>query len=78
MKKAIARGSKAKQKAKKRQVEEKVCQLSTKLKGNHFKELATLGYSVIQRSARPNRGETKDLNKKQKGSRESKQSRVIL
>ena len=53
MKKAIARGSKAKQKAKKRQVEEKVCQLSTKLKGNHFKELATLGYSVVMEMKKP-------------------------
>ncbi|KAG5042391.1 hypothetical protein JHK87_006306 [Glycine soja] len=45
MKKAIARGSKAEQKAKKKQVEEEVCQLSAKLKGNHAKELVALGYS---------------------------------
>ena len=44
MKKAIARGSKAEQKAKKKQVEEEVCQLSAKLKGNHAKERAALGY----------------------------------
>jgi len=45
MKKAAARGSKAEQKAKKKQVEEEVSQLSTKLKEKHAQELATLGYS---------------------------------
>ncbi|KAG4396550.1 hypothetical protein JHK82_054253 [Glycine max] len=44
MKKAAARGSKAEQKAKKKQVEEEVCQLSAKLKENHAKELTALGY----------------------------------
>ncbi|KAJ7977505.1 OTU domain-containing protein 6B [Quillaja saponaria] len=40
LKKAAARGSKAEQKAKKKQVEEEVSQLSAKLKENHAKELA--------------------------------------
>ncbi|CAL0308479.1 unnamed protein product [Lupinus luteus] len=45
MKKAAARGSKAEQKAKKKQVEEEIAQLSGKLKEEHSKELAALGYS---------------------------------
>ncbi|KAG5044041.1 deubiquitinase OTUD6B-like [Glycine soja] len=45
MKKAAARGSKAEQKAKKKQVEEEVSQLSVKLKENQAKELAALGYN---------------------------------
>ncbi|KAJ1412656.1 Papain-like cysteine peptidase superfamily [Sesbania bispinosa] len=45
MKKAAARGSKAEQKTKKKQVEEEVSQLSSKLKETHAKELAALGYS---------------------------------
>ncbi|KAJ7972907.1 OTU domain-containing protein 6B [Quillaja saponaria] len=45
LKKAAARGSKAEQKAKKKQVEEEVSQLSAKLKEKHAKELASLGYS---------------------------------
>lgn len=45
MKKAAARGSKAEQKAKKKQVEEEVSQLSSKLKEKQTKELAALGYS---------------------------------
>ncbi|KAG5072898.1 hypothetical protein JHK86_008109 [Glycine max] len=45
MKKAAARGSKAEQKAKKKQVEEEVSQLSAKLKENQAKELAALGYN---------------------------------
>lgn len=46
MKKQAARGSKAEQKTKKKQVEEEVSQLSTKLKEKHAKELSTLGYST--------------------------------
>lgn len=45
MKKAAARGSKAEQKAKKKQVEEEVSQLSAKLKEKHAKELAAVGYN---------------------------------
>ncbi|KAK7284690.1 hypothetical protein RJT34_19440 [Clitoria ternatea] len=45
MKKAAARGSKAEQKAKKKQVEDEISQLSSKLKEKHAKELAALGYS---------------------------------
>lgn len=45
MKKAAARGSKAEQKSKKKQVEEEVSQLSAKLKEKQAKELAALGYS---------------------------------
>ncbi|OIW17413.1 hypothetical protein TanjilG_22525 [Lupinus angustifolius] len=45
MKKAAAKGSKAEQKAKKKQVEEEISQLSGKLKEEHSKELAALGYS---------------------------------
>ncbi|XP_061369367.1 OVARIAN TUMOR DOMAIN-containing deubiquitinating enzyme 5 [Gastrolobium bilobum] len=45
MKKAAARGSKAEQKTKKKQVEEEVSQLSAKLKEKHAQELAALGYS---------------------------------
>ncbi|KAF3789354.1 OTU domain-containing protein 6B [Nymphaea thermarum] len=44
MKKAAARGSKAEQKAKKKQVEEEISRLSSKLKARHSKELASLGY----------------------------------
>lgn len=46
LKKAAAKGSKAEQKAKKKQVEEEVSQLSTKLKEKHAEELASLGYSI--------------------------------
>ncbi|KAI4299187.1 hypothetical protein L6164_032668 [Bauhinia variegata] len=45
LKKSAARGSKAEQKAKKKQVEEEVSQLSSKLKEKHAQELASLGYS---------------------------------
>ncbi|GAV65766.1 OTU domain-containing protein [Cephalotus follicularis] len=44
-KKAAAKGSKAEQKAKKKQVEEDISQQSAKLKEKHAKELASLGYS---------------------------------
>uniref|UniRef100_A0A5B7C0C8 OTU domain-containing protein n=1 Tax=Davidia involucrata TaxID=16924 RepID=A0A5B7C0C8_DAVIN len=45
LKKAAAKGSKAEQKAKKKQVEEEISQLSAKLKESHAEELASLGYS---------------------------------
>lgn len=44
LKKAAARGSKAEQKAKKKQVEEQIAQLSAKLKEKHADELSTLGF----------------------------------
>ncbi|XP_057964804.1 OVARIAN TUMOR DOMAIN-containing deubiquitinating enzyme 5 [Malania oleifera] len=44
LKKAAAKGSKAEQKAKKKQVEEEISQLSSKLKQTHAEELASLGY----------------------------------
>ncbi|KAI3962322.1 hypothetical protein MKX01_005324 [Papaver californicum] len=45
MKKAAAKGSKAEQKAKKKQVEDEISRLSTKLQEKHAEELASLGYS---------------------------------
>ncbi|XWS31669.1 hypothetical protein CRYUN_Cryun23aG0096000 [Craigia yunnanensis] len=45
LKKAAAKGSKAEQKAKKKQVEEEISQLSAKLKEKHAEELTSLGYS---------------------------------
>lgn len=45
MKKAAAKGSKAEQKAKKKQVEDEISRLSTKLKEKQAEELASLGYS---------------------------------
>lgn len=45
MKKAAAKGSKAEQKAKKKQVEEEISRLSTELKEKQAQELASLGYS---------------------------------
>lgn len=45
LKKAAARGSKAEQKMKKKQVEEEVSQLSANLKKKHAEELASLGFS---------------------------------
>ncbi|KMS98633.1 hypothetical protein BVRB_3g070310 [Beta vulgaris subsp. vulgaris] len=44
MKKAAAKGSKAEQKAKKKQVEEEIAKLSAKLKEKHAQELSSLGY----------------------------------
>ncbi|KAJ6827593.1 OTU domain-containing protein 6B-like [Iris pallida] len=44
LKKAAAKGSKAEQKAKKKQVEDEISQLSVQLKANHAEELASLGY----------------------------------
>ncbi|GAB2214202.1 hypothetical protein Droror1_Dr00018542 [Drosera rotundifolia] len=45
MKKAAAKGSKAEQKAKKKQVENEIAKLSAQLKEKHSEELASLGYS---------------------------------
>ncbi|KMS99877.1 hypothetical protein BVRB_1g017280 [Beta vulgaris subsp. vulgaris] len=45
MKKAAAKGSKAEQKAKKKQVEEEIAKLSANLKEKHADELSLLGYS---------------------------------
>ncbi|KAF8044836.1 hypothetical protein N665_6413s0003 [Sinapis alba] len=45
LKKAAAKGSKAEQKAKKKQVEEDISKLSTKLKDKQLKELASQGFS---------------------------------
>ncbi|KAJ8624016.1 hypothetical protein MRB53_032546 [Persea americana] len=45
LKKAAARGSKAEQKAKKKQVENEISQLSMKLKAKQAEELASLGYT---------------------------------
>ncbi|KAJ6808740.1 OTU domain-containing protein 6B-like [Iris pallida] len=44
MRKAAAKGSKAEQKAKKKQVEDEISQLSAQLKARHSEELASLGY----------------------------------
>ncbi|KAH0681590.1 hypothetical protein KY284_022675 [Solanum tuberosum] len=57
MKKAAAKGSKAEQKAKKKQVDEEVSKLSAKLKEGHAGELASLGYS----------GDSNNDNGKEKG-----------
>lgn len=48
LKKAAAKGSKAEQKAKKKQVEEEISQLSTKLKEKQAEELASLGYCSVK------------------------------
>ncbi|PON96637.1 OTU domain containing protein [Trema orientale] len=45
LKKAAAKGSKAEQKAKKKQVEEEITRLSAQLKEKHAEELASLGYN---------------------------------
>ncbi|KAH6799503.1 Cysteine proteinases superfamily protein [Perilla frutescens var. frutescens] len=45
MKKEAAKGSKAEQKAKKKQVDEEISRLSTKLKERQSEELASLGYN---------------------------------
>ncbi|XP_068638019.1 OVARIAN TUMOR DOMAIN-containing deubiquitinating enzyme 5-like [Aristolochia californica] len=51
MRKAAARGSKAEQKAKKKQVEDEISQLSVKLKAKHADELAALGYKSNNNSS---------------------------
>ncbi|CAA2976074.1 Hypothetical predicted protein [Olea europaea subsp. europaea] len=57
MKKTAAKGSKAEQKAKKKQVDEEISKLSTKLKERHAGELASVGYS----SAADGRGNLDNL-----------------
>lgn len=54
LKKAAAKGSKAEQKAKKKQVEEEISRLSTKLKEQHAEELASLGYADGNGTAKGN------------------------
>ncbi|KAF3559819.1 hypothetical protein F2Q69_00014232 [Brassica cretica] len=51
LKKAAAKGSKAEQKAKKKQVEEDISKLSTKLKEKQLKELASQGFSSTSSSS---------------------------
>ncbi|CAH2063024.1 unnamed protein product [Thlaspi arvense] len=64
MKKAAAKGSKAEQKAKKKQVEEDVLKLSTKLKEKQLKELASQGFSS---SSSSNSNISKDETSEKKG-----------
>ncbi|XP_021280321.1 OTU domain-containing protein 6B [Herrania umbratica] len=54
LKKAAAKGSKAEQKAKKKQVEEEISQLSAKLKEKHAEELGSLGYCNSIRNDKSN------------------------
>ncbi|KAF3445136.1 hypothetical protein FNV43_RR14829 [Rhamnella rubrinervis] len=54
LKKAAAKGSKAEQKAKKKQVEEEISQLSAKLKEKHAEELASLGYNTKKENEKNN------------------------
>ncbi|XP_042033218.1 OVARIAN TUMOR DOMAIN-containing deubiquitinating enzyme 5-like [Salvia splendens] len=58
MKKAAAKGSKAEQKTKKKQVDEKIARLSTKLKERHADELASLGFNS---SSSSKKGKLDDL-----------------
>ncbi|CAH8320880.1 unnamed protein product [Eruca vesicaria subsp. sativa] len=64
LKKAAAKGSKAEQKAKKKQVEEDISKLSTKLKEKHLKELASQGFSS---SSSSNSNISKDETNEKKG-----------
>lgn len=52
LKKAAAKGSKAEQKAKKKQVEEEISKLSTNLKDRQASELASLGYNSTNTNAK--------------------------
>ncbi|KAG8066306.1 hypothetical protein GUJ93_ZPchr0004g39293 [Zizania palustris] len=54
LKKAAAKGSKAEQKAKKKQVEEEISRLSAELEAKHAKELATFGYKSSGSSEKGN------------------------
>lgn len=54
LKKAAAKGSKAEQKAKKKQVEEEISRLSAELKEKQAKELASLGYSDTNKNEKSN------------------------
>ncbi|KAL8189546.1 hypothetical protein R6Q57_029112 [Mikania cordata] len=57
LKKAAAKGSKAEQKAKKKQVEEQISQLTIELKKKHVNELTSAGYANIIAT-----GKTKEYN----------------
>ncbi|XP_058200193.1 OVARIAN TUMOR DOMAIN-containing deubiquitinating enzyme 5 [Rhododendron vialii] len=61
LKKAAAKGSKAEQKAKKKQVEEEISQLSGKLKERHAKELASLGYTSSSNNNEEKKGDLDTL-----------------
>lgn len=54
MKKAAAKGSKAEQKAKKKQVDEEISRLSSNLKEKQSQELASLGYKSSNTSQKGN------------------------
>ncbi|KAL0725255.1 hypothetical protein Bca4012_039854 [Brassica carinata] len=60
LKKAAAKGSKAEQKAKKKQVEEDISKLSTKLKEKQLKELASQGFSSSSSSSNISKDETNE------------------
>ncbi|KAJ0246392.1 OVARIAN TUMOR DOMAIN-containing deubiquitinating enzyme 5 [Hirschfeldia incana] len=60
LKKAAAKGSKAEQKAKKKQVEEDISKLSTKLKEKQLKELASQGFSSSSSSSNISKAETSE------------------
>lgn len=61
LKKAAAKGSKAEQKAKKKQVEEEISQLSEKLKERHAEELASLGYTSSSNNNEEKKGDLDTL-----------------
>ncbi|KAI8522743.1 hypothetical protein RHMOL_Rhmol13G0020700 [Rhododendron molle] len=61
LKKAAAKGSKAEQKAKKKQVEEEISQLSGKLKERHAEELASLGYTSSSNNNEEKKGDLDTL-----------------
>ncbi|CAL9145361.1 unnamed protein product, partial [Musa hybrid cultivar] len=54
LKKAAAKGSKAEQKAKKKQVENEISRLQSQLKAKHTQELASLGYKATERTEKNN------------------------
>ncbi|KAJ8467234.1 hypothetical protein OPV22_029786 [Ensete ventricosum] len=54
LKKAAAKGSKAEQKAKKKQVENEISRLQSQLKVKHMQELASLGYKATERTEKNN------------------------
>ncbi|VFQ74705.1 unnamed protein product [Cuscuta campestris] len=61
MRKAAAKGSKAEQKAKKKQVDEEISKLSTELKEGHARELASLGYNGNNTNNKDNKGSLDNL-----------------
>lgn len=54
LKKAAAKGSKAEQKAKKKQVEDEISRLTSQLEAKHSEELSSLGYNSSNNSERDN------------------------